>query len=219
CGTSSRSAIRRSASSPFVRRFGPTSACATWRRWPSSCSRAKSGPTTRSGRARRLRQARYPQSWGARPDDLISAGHLISERVMLKNDRFFAVSARDGSMKPGEFAGDGLWSGDTRILSTLRFVSDGHRTAVIAQAHGLKHRLRREPGEEFVLTLDVVPGSGPATLDFASGLRAARDIYPRWAAECMSVRTDNPVLNELLDQAIADIRMLSNSYDTGIYPT
>jgi len=35
----------------------------------------------------------------------------------------------------------------------------------------------------------------------------------------MSVRTDNPVLNELLDLAIADIRMLSNSYDTGIYPT
>jgi len=56
---------------------------------------------------------------------LISAGHLISERVMLKNDHFFAVSARDGSMKPGEFAGDGLWSGDTRILSTLRVLVDG----------------------------------------------------------------------------------------------
>ncbi|TMD74403.1 MAG: hypothetical protein E6I82_06470, partial [Chloroflexi bacterium] len=234
---------------------------------------------------------------------------------MLKNDHFFAVSARDGSMKPGEFAGDGLWSGDTRILSTLRvlvdgveptavglqaddgsatfelegagvhvqrvrfvdeglheritvanrgstnvdvtldvevaadfaamlgirgavpelaspvpvpavaavdgirFVRDGHLTRVITQPHGLKHQLRLEPGEEFVLTLDVVPGSAQVTLDFDSGLRAARDIYPRWAAECMSVRTDNPVLNELLDQAIADIRMLSNSYDTGIYPT
>ena len=234
---------------------------------------------------------------------------------MLKNDHFFAVSARDGSMKPGEFAGDGLWSGDTRILSTLRvlvdgveptavglqaddgsatfelegagvhvqrvrfvdeglheritvanrgstnvdvtldvevaadfaamlgirgavpelaspvpvpavaavdgirFVRDGHLTRVITQPHGLKHQLRLEPGEEFVLTLDVVPGSAHVTLDFDSGLRAARDIYPRWAAECMSVRTDNPVLNELLDQAIADIRMLSNSYDTGIYPT
>src|SRR5437899_3204292 len=315
CGTSSRNAIRRWASSPSVRPFGPTSACATWRRWPSSFSHATSGPATRSGRARRSRQARCPQSWGARPDDLISAGHLISERVMLKNDRFFAVSARDGSMKPAEFAGDGLWSGDTRILSTLRvlvdgveptavglqaddgsatfeleaaglhlqrvrfvdeglherltvanrgstnvdttldvevaadfaamlgirgavpelaspvpapavaavdgirFARDGHVTRVVPQPHGLTHQLRLEPGEEFILTLDVVPGSGPATLHFDSGLRAAMDIYPRWAAECMSVRTDHPELNELLDQAIADIRLLSNSYDTGIYPT
>src|SRR5438128_7533855 len=35
----------------------------------------------------------------------------------------------------------------------------------------------------------------------------------------MSVRTDNAALNELLEQAIADIRMLCNRYDTGIYPT
>jgi glycogen debranching enzyme len=246
---------------------------------------------------------------------LISAGHLISERVMLKNDHFFAVSARDGSMNPAEFAGDGLWSGDTRILSTLRvlvdgveptaaglhaddgsatfeleaaglhlqrvrfvdeglheritvanrgsthmdstlevevaadfaamlgirgaapelasplpvpaastrdgvrFARDGHVTQVITQPQGLKHRLRLEPGEEFVLTVDVVAGSGPAAFDFDAGLRATRDVYPRWADECMSVRTDNPLLNKLLEKAIADIRMLCNTYDTGIYPT
>jgi len=56
---------------------------------------------------------------------LISAGQLISERVMLKNDRFFAVSARDGSIKPGDFLGDGLWFGDTRILSAFRVLVDG----------------------------------------------------------------------------------------------
>ena len=44
---------------------------------------------------------------------------------MLKLDRFFAVSARDGSMKPDEFLGDGLWSGDTRLLSSFRLLIDG----------------------------------------------------------------------------------------------
>src|SRR5256885_12690985 len=56
---------------------------------------------------------------------MISAGQLISERVMLKRDRFFAVSSRDGSIKPGEFIGDGLWDGDTRILSLLRVLING----------------------------------------------------------------------------------------------
>jgi glycogen debranching enzyme len=242
---------------------------------------------------------------------LISAGQLISERVMLKCDRFFAVSGRDGSMKPGEFLGDGLWSEDTRILSELRVLIDGvepealglqtddssatfmlatdrlqmtrvryvdaglheritvvnrgsagveavleievasdfaamlgirgavpelatparvppietasgvrfDSVRVIAFPEGLKHQLRLGPGEEFSLTLDVVPGSDAPDVDFAAGLQAARDVYPRWAAHCMAVHTDNPAVNELLEQAIADIRMLCNSYDTGVYPT
>ncbi len=230
---------------------------------------------------------------------------------MLKRDRFFAVSARDGSMRQGEFLGDGLWSGDTRILSGLRVLVDGvepdlrslqaddssatfelvtgslvvtrlrfidaglheHITVanrgaalvdavleievaadfaamlgirgavpqlahpspvapvktvegvrfgsvqVIAFPEGLKHQLRLAPDEEFLLTLDIAPDSATPKVDFDAGLRAARDVYPRWAAECMSVQTDNQAVNELLDQAIADIRMLCNTYDTGIYPT
>src|SRR2546430_7459843 len=35
----------------------------------------------------------------------------------------------------------------------------------------------------------------------------------------MSVRTDNPVLNELLEQAIDDIRMLCNTYDFFFFPS
>jgi glycogen debranching enzyme len=35
----------------------------------------------------------------------------------------------------------------------------------------------------------------------------------------MSIRTDNADLNALLEQATADIRMLMNRYDTGLYPT
>ena len=44
---------------------------------------------------------------------------------MLKRDRFFVVSARDGSINPGEFHGDGVWDGDTRILSRLRLLING----------------------------------------------------------------------------------------------
>jgi len=54
-----------------------------------------------------------------------SATQLISERVMLKSDQFFAVSAKDGSINPAQFAGDGVWFGDTRILSGFRLLIDG----------------------------------------------------------------------------------------------
>jgi len=246
---------------------------------------------------------------------LISAGQLISERVMLKRDRYFVVSARDGSISPGEFLGDGVWDGDTRILSRLRllingvepepirfqtddasatfeldggsvhisrtrfvetgmhekitvtnsgaaivdavleieaaadfaamlgirgavpelahpneapatktvdglrFSSDNRASRVIAFPEGLKHQLRLLPGDEFTLRLDVVPESERPIIDFVAGLAEAKDVYPRWEAESMSVRTDNPALNELLDQALDDIGMLCNRYDTGVYPT
>jgi len=249
---------------------------------------------------------------------MLSAGQLISERVMLKNDTFFAVSARDGSMRPGEFLGDGLWSGDTRILSELRvlvngvepaavgfenddsaatfvleagdlritrvrFVESGlhehitvtnrgaaavgavlevqaaadfaamlairgatpqlppavpapatptmdgvrfvragnaeSRTRLITFPEGMQHQLRLGPGEEFTLRLDVVPDDDRPVVDFVAGLEQAKAAYSRWADDCMSVRTDNPDVNALLEQAVADVRMLMNRYDTGIYPT
>jgi glycogen debranching enzyme len=246
---------------------------------------------------------------------LISAGQLIAERVMLKRDRFFAVSSRDGTISPGRFLGDGLWDGDTRILSGLRmlvdgveptptgyeaddavatfeaeagslhvtrsryvldgmheritvantgpaivdavlevevaadfaamlgirgavpelaqpaavlplrtvegvrFERDGNLCLVIAFPEGLKHQLRLRPGDEFALQLDIVRDTNAPMVQFAAGLRESREVYPRWEAECMAVRTDNPVLNELLEQASADIRMLCNRYDTGPYPT
>lgn len=226
---------------------------------------------------------------------------------MLKRDRLFAVSARDGSMRPGEFPGDGLWDGDTRILSSLRLLVNGiepsatgleaddaaavfkaqagslsitrtrfvdgglHERIVVANptsstvdavleveagcdfaamlgvrgtvtelAHpapvepvktvegarfrdvhvrcfpeGLKHQLRLGPGREFVLQVDV----GAPVSDFDGELRAAHAQYSAWADECMRIETDNPALNDLLEQATADIRMLLNRYDTGIYPT
>lgn len=234
---------------------------------------------------------------------------------MLKRDRFFAVSGRDGSISPGEFLGDGVWDGDTRILSSLRvlvngvvtrplhfetddssatfeseggglhvtrvrfvesglhehirltnqgasvvdavleievtadfaamlgirgavpelanpaavapiktvdgvrFTGDGRGSRVIAFPEGLKHQLRLLPNDEFSLRLDVVADDGRPVVDFVSGLEEAKAVYPGWSADCMSVRTDNPAVNELLEEAVRDIRMLCNRYDTGLLPT
>ena len=50
---------------------------------------------------------------------------------MVKQDDCFAVSAKDGSMRPEEFAGDGLWLGDTRILSRFRLRVDGKEPELV----------------------------------------------------------------------------------------
>jgi len=44
--------------------------------------------------------------------------------VIVKHDRFFAVSAADGSIRP-ERHGDGVWFADTRILSEFRILIGG----------------------------------------------------------------------------------------------
>ena len=242
---------------------------------------------------------------------MISAGQLISERVMLKRDRFFAVSARDGSMRPSEFLGDGLWDGDTRILSELRVLLNGvepaavasrnddasatfeleggglritcvrfiesglherisvtnpgeapvdavleiqvaadfaamlgirravselaapvavpatrtvdgvrlNTTRVITFPEGLTHQLRLPPGGDFSIRVDVVHDDGRPVVDFVAGLEEAQTVYPQWAEDSMAVETDNPDLNELLAQALSDIRMLCNRFETGLYPT
>ena len=242
---------------------------------------------------------------------------------MLKRDRFFCVSARNGDIQPREFQGDGLWDGDTRIVSSLRVLVDGvephavglvaddahatfesrsgdlditrvrfiehglheritltntgqavvealldvaveadfaamlgirgavaelahptpapavrtadglrfdahhvnappqggRATRVVAFPPGLQHHLRLSPGDEFALRVDAFPDTGEPVVDFTAGLEEARAIYPTWAADCMSVRTDNAALNKLLEQATADLRMLLNRYDGIIYPT
>lgn len=235
---------------------------------------------------------------------------------MLKRDRYFVVSARDGSIKPVEFGGDGLWAGDTRILSGLRVLINGvepallrlfaddsgatfeldgaglhvvrerfiesglherikvtnpgraiveavveiaveadfaailgirgaarqlanpmpvpgvqtpdgirfehpsHRaTRVAASPAGLVHRVRLLPGDEFTLHVEVGPDTHVPVVDFLAGVTESRRVYSDWAEDCVSIRTDNPAVNDVLEQALADIRMLMNRYETGIYPT
>ncbi|MHB8588780.1 MAG: amylo-alpha-1,6-glucosidase [Candidatus Dormibacteraceae bacterium] len=242
----------------------------------------------------------------------------ITERVILKHDRFFAVSAPDGSMRATERLGDGVWFADTRILSEFRlliggvepdpvdvrmedgcasfelaagglrvtrtrymdgglreririanpgpgtveeevelvFAADfaamlairgnvqlpppvaapagdtpdglvitrrdwpGQSSLVIVRPAGFKRRARLGPGKELTIFVDVLPGAIGATVsEFDEGLVRTKAAYPRWLGESVSVRTDNPAVNELLGRSLSDLRMLCDRYPTGLYPT
>jgi glycogen debranching enzyme len=77
--------------------------------------------------------ARQPSGFRSRgdatgaPDDRHDSlsGSSIVDRVIVKHDRFFAVSAPDGSMRAPADVGDGVWFADTRILSEFRLLFAG----------------------------------------------------------------------------------------------
>jgi len=84
------------------------------------------------------------------------------------------------------------------------------------QIAGRMYELDLAPEESFSFVVDV-PSREDA--DFDLGLAHMRDSYRSWARECASFETDNPTLNELLEQSRDDMRMLLDTYATGIYPT
>jgi glycogen debranching enzyme len=92
-------------------------------------------------------------------------------------------------------------------------------TEVILRPAGSRRRLELGPGEKFVLDVDVLTGAGLEVPTFDVGLDRIRNEYSRWSADCAAFETDNPALNELLQQSREDIRMLCDRYPTGIYPT
>lgn len=59
------------------------------------------------------------------------SGTSVVDRVIVKQDRFFAVSARDGSMRAPADVGDGVWFADTRILSEFRLLIGGAEPAPV----------------------------------------------------------------------------------------
>jgi hypothetical protein len=219
------------------------------------------------------------------------------ERVIVKDDRYFAVSAPDGSMRADGPDGHGLWWGDTRFLSEdhllidgrepqpvevgveagwvalelaagpllvrrERYVDDGLRerititnpgpskataglelvcgadyaamlavrgivplpppppaagaetvrgvelrdssrtTEVVLRPPGTHHRLELDPGETFVLEVDVLTGSGGEGATFEAGLDRIRSKYGQWSSDCATFETDNPALNELLRRSL-----------------
>jgi glycogen debranching enzyme len=238
----------------------------------------------------------------------------LTERVIVKEDRFFAVSATDGSMRADGPDGHGLWWGDTRFLSEYHLLIDGHEpepvdvqvqsgwvvmdltagilrvrrerfvdaglherititnpgasktvagvelvcgadfaamlavrgivrlppqppaarndtargielrdsnrmTEVIVRPPGHHHPVELGPGEKFVLEVDVLTEPGHEVTTFEAGLDRIRSAYTKWTADCAAFETDNPALNELLEQSRDDMRMLCDRYPTGIYPT
>ena len=97
--------------------------------------------------------------------------------------------------------------------------SDTHVTQLTVVPDGRHHRVELEPGQQFLLRVDVIPRGAAEVRDFDAGLQTVRDSYATWSAECAHFETDNPQLNELIEQSRNDMRMLCDSYPTGLYPT
>ena len=97
--------------------------------------------------------------------------------------------------------------------------SDTRVTQVMVQPEGKHHRVELGPGEQFTLRVDFLPRSGAETKDFDAAIQQIRDSHRAWSAECASFKTDNPILNELIEQSKSDMGMLCDRYPTGIYPT
>ncbi len=92
-------------------------------------------------------------------------------------------------------------------------------TEIIMDPPGRHHRLSLEPGDSFVLRVDVLPRLGIKVAQFDTGVERVREHYEGWASECAHFVTDNPLLNELIEQSRDDMRMLCDRYPTGLYPT
>jgi glycogen debranching enzyme len=103
------------------------------------------------------------------------------------------------------------------LVATREDLSQSVRVTV--RPAGVRHVVRLNPGDDFTLLVDVEPEPGDSSADFEAGLAKAGEVYRRWAADSMSIRTDNPALNEVLDRSLADLRTLCDIYPTGIYPT
>ncbi len=92
-------------------------------------------------------------------------------------------------------------------------------TEVILDPPGRHHSVELAPGQELVLRVDVLPRQGIEVADFDLGVARVRESYHAWSEESARFVTDNPTLNELIEQSRDDMRMLCDRYPTGIYPT
>jgi glycogen debranching enzyme len=91
-------------------------------------------------------------------------------------------------------------------------------TEIVIAPAGTRHELELAPGEKFTLDVEVRPVRGEGE-SFDAGLARVVASYRSWAGDCASFRTDNPALNELLEQSRDDLRMLVERRPTGLYPT
>jgi glycogen debranching enzyme len=111
----------------------------------------------------------------------------------------------------------------TAIATPRGFVledrSRGLATEVVIRPPGTERRVELDPGHGFTVVIDAVPQRGLSSTGFDAGLGRIRDAYKGWAADCAAIETDNPAINDLLEQSRDDLRMLCERYPTGIYPT
>jgi glycogen debranching enzyme len=92
-------------------------------------------------------------------------------------------------------------------------------TEIILDPPGRHHELSLAPGASFVMRVDALPRHGIEVAQFDAGVERVSEHYERWSSDCAQFVTDNPTLNELLDQSRDDMRMLCDRYPTGLYPT
>jgi glycogen debranching enzyme len=110
---------------------------------------------------------------------------------------------------------------DTSERGLLLRDGDGSRrqTEIVIEPEGSRRRLDLGPGESSTLEVHVLPRTGIEVPEFDAGAARIREIYHSWARESAHFVTDNPTLNELIEQSRDDIRMLCDRYPTGLYPT
>ena len=102
----------------------------------------------------------------------------------------------------------------------LRDGDDSRRlTEIVIQPEGRKQRHNLGPGESSTIEVHVLPRAGIEVPQFDAGATKIQKIYHSWATESAHFVTDNPTLNELIEQSRDDMRMLCDRYPTGIYPT
>ena len=95
----------------------------------------------------------------------------------------------------------------------------GKAPEITIHPNGRQHHLDLQPGERFTIVINAPATHDAQPSDFDAGLARIRDSYRSWADDCATFETDNPALNELLEQSRDDMRMLLDRYPTGIYPT
>ncbi len=110
------------------------------------------------------------------------------------------------------------------VVATSRGVvledsSRGLATEVVIRLPGTKRRVQLDPGHSFTVVIDALPERGLSPGSFDAGLAHIRHAYTGWAGDCAAIETDNPAINDLLEQSRDDLRMLCDRYPTGIYPT
>jgi glycogen debranching enzyme len=95
----------------------------------------------------------------------------------------------------------------------------GRLTEIVIEPPGAKQTFPLAPAESATVEVHVLPDAGAVLADFDAGAAKAHEVYDSWTRDSAHFVTDNPTLNELIEQSRDDMRMLCDRYPTGIYPT
>ena len=78
------------------------------------------------------------------------------------------------------------------------------------------------PGEPHCVAFHIIPveDDGPVvTVSFDQDLEELRRSYREWESECVTLETDNEMVNQLLRRSLLDLRLLMDRTPQGLVPT